>query len=567
MGIFSLVKDKLKTKDAEQQLGVGPRAKSEFFHLQKHAKFAGGAEDEPALGSGPHEGILFDGRKSFSNGKAGDKITTSVFPEPARGSAPGLGHITFTNLHQFSNKVELYRGSISTVYKAVCIENQQTVIIKIYDKGKMKLKNTLRMEREIRLMKMLTGPGMVSLYGVFEDDARKSLVMEYCSGGDLFKYLLLRGGHLDEHWVCTEVIAPLLRVLVSLHNDHVLHRDIKPENIFLTADHKLKLGDMGLAIQNSMELAFTRSGTLDYMAPEVLANPSADIQESPAVTKADLKQRGIRPYDDKVDVWATGILAYELVVGRPPFEVNDEVQTATMIMFNNNISYPSKHSGLWADFVKQSLEKKPHLRPTAEKMLDHPWVHLHETKATKQPAPDTVTLADSQASAEQLQLPLAVQAVIEQLPQNEKPPIIDNIPAVPIFRKSASMVNPSTNFQAKEGRGFQEAASPSTSASAAAATSSPKKMPIQAQDALPLHPFDPRRVPGLSSQGSGSVESSNGSFNTLMKKVSNGSVPNVTYTDSGADFLGEADRARGGMRVRMKHYFARQQKGLAQQPL
>ncbi len=69
----------------------------------------------------------------------------------------------------------------------------------------MKLKNTLRMEREIRLMRQLTGAGMVSLYGVFEDDARKSLVMEYCSGGDLFKYLLLRGGHLDEHWVCTEV--------------------------------------------------------------------------------------------------------------------------------------------------------------------------------------------------------------------------------------------------------------------------------------------------------------------------------------------------------------------------
>ncbi len=64
----------------------------------------------------------------------------------------------------------------------------------------------------------------------------------------------------------------------------------------------------------------------------------------------------------QVDVWATGILAYELVVGRPPFEVNDEVQTATMIMFNNNISYPGKFSSLWADFVKQSLEKKPHLR-------------------------------------------------------------------------------------------------------------------------------------------------------------------------------------------------------------
>ena len=84
---------------------------------------------------------------------------------------------------------------------------------------------------------------------------------------------------------------------------------------------------------------------------------------------------------------------------------------------------------------------------------------------------------------------------------------------------------------------------------------------------LPLHPFSLNRGQGLLSQGSGSVEASNGSFNTLMKKVSNGTVPNVTYTDSGADFLGEADRARGGMRVRMKHYFARQQKGLAQQPL
>ena len=75
-------------------------------------------------------------------------------------------------------------------------------------------------------------------------------------------------------------------------------------------------------------------------------------------------------------MWATGILAYELVVGRPPFEVNDEVQTATMIMFSNNVVYPPKFSALWADFVKVALEKKPHIRPTALQMLDHPWYSL-----------------------------------------------------------------------------------------------------------------------------------------------------------------------------------------------
>ena len=64
-------------------------------------------------------------------------------------------------------------------------------------------------------------------------------------------------------------MAPLLRVLSMLHAHSVIHRDIKPENIFLTASRTFKLGDFGLAIVGASELPFTRSGTLDYMAPEV----------------------------------------------------------------------------------------------------------------------------------------------------------------------------------------------------------------------------------------------------------------------------------------------------------
>lgn len=68
-----------------------------------------------------------------------------------------------------------------------------------------------------------------------------------------------------------QVIAPLLRVLARMHVDRIVHRDIKPENLFLTRKRQLKLGDLGLAIVASEELPFTRSGTLDYMAPEVHA--------------------------------------------------------------------------------------------------------------------------------------------------------------------------------------------------------------------------------------------------------------------------------------------------------
>lgn len=66
-----------------------------------------------------------------------------------------------------------------------------------------------------------------------------------------------------------EIVAPLLRVLEKMHTLSWMHRDIKPENIFLTRRGRLRLGDFGLAMNWEKELPFSRSGTLDYMAPEV----------------------------------------------------------------------------------------------------------------------------------------------------------------------------------------------------------------------------------------------------------------------------------------------------------
>ena len=175
--------------------------------------------------------------------------------------------------------------------------------------------------------------------------------MSRCAGGDLFKKLMLHGGRLPEGWVAAEVIAPLLQVLHRMHALRIMHRDIseyrmtvwahatplgfpslipacplsqcthlpasrarttpltarvhrattctptsEPENIFLTAEGDVKLGDFGLAIDWSHELAFSRSGTLDYMAPEVLINPATHLQESAAVTAPQLAAKNIRPY-------------------------------------------------------------------------------------------------------------------------------------------------------------------------------------------------------------------------------------------------------------------------------
>jgi serine/threonine protein kinase len=93
------------------------------------------------------------------------------------------------------------------------------------------------------------------------------------------------------------------------------------------------------------------AGTLDYMAPEVLVNPCTRLEEQNA-TQEQLDVRKIVPYTCKVDVWATGVLAYELVMGRPPFEVEKEAQTVALILQSEVISFSPDFSSEWANFVR-----------------------------------------------------------------------------------------------------------------------------------------------------------------------------------------------------------------------
>jgi serine/threonine protein kinase len=72
----------------------------------------------------------------------------------------------------------------------------------------------------------------------------------------------------------------------------------------------------------------------------VLKNPSVPFQEGRSVDPPMLASRGVTPYGPSVDVWAAGVLAYELVVGRPPFEVEDEAQTAALIMYSDALKFP-----------------------------------------------------------------------------------------------------------------------------------------------------------------------------------------------------------------------------------
>ncbi|KAK9817875.1 hypothetical protein WJX72_003532 [[Myrmecia] bisecta] len=283
--------------------------------------------------------------------------------------------IEYTSPDQFLQKVEIYRGRHSTVWSCICRDTAMPLVVKAYQKNKMHARHFKNVRRELKILQLFTRlgfSGVVTLLGTFETSEHIYIIMESCSRGDLFKHLLRQGGTIEEPKVCTEVVIPLLLTLAFLHANAIIHRDIKPENLFFGQDGSLKLGDFGLAVNFHDDKPISRVGTLDYMAPEVLAMPTPD-----QIAKGQIKTEDISCYNEKVDIWAVGILAYELIAGRPPFEVEDSDLTAHLIMTADVDRWPLTISGNCLNFIKSALVKKPEERPSADELLHHAWIRTY----------------------------------------------------------------------------------------------------------------------------------------------------------------------------------------------
>lgn len=138
---------------------------------------------------------------------------------------------------------------------------------------------------------------------------------------------------------------------------NVIHRDIKPENILIMDMDKMhvKLCDFGWSTHTIDERRMTFCGTVDYVAPELI------YQE---------------PYDEKIDIWAVGILTYELLTGSAPFTGQNEKDTYSNItgldlqcnQIYESVSVEAK------DFISKILVTIPSKRMSLEDMLKHPWL-------------------------------------------------------------------------------------------------------------------------------------------------------------------------------------------------
>ena len=156
---------------------------------------------------------------------------------------------------------------------------------------------------EINLLKSCRDERIVCYIEDFFESSKIQIIMEYCEGGDLAKFIDARRQFLDVDFIIEWVIQ-LTSGVCFIHKMKIIHRDLKPANIFLTSDQKLKIGDFGIAraLDNTCSLASTRVGTSVYMAPEIL---------------------GGEKYNTMADMWSLGIVVFEIITFKRPFHGHD----------------------------------------------------------------------------------------------------------------------------------------------------------------------------------------------------------------------------------------------------
>merc|ERR1712032_163536 len=144
-------------------------------------------------------------------------------------------------------------------------------------------------KQEIAIMKMMDHPNIIKLYENYEDHRNIYLVMELCSGGELFDRII-DAGHFNEVQAAT-VMKQIIQAIFYMHENHVCRRDLKPENfLFSNKDpidkSLLKIIDFGLSCKYSDgQVLTTKAGTPYYVAPQVLAGK----------------------YDQASDMWSCGV--------------------------------------------------------------------------------------------------------------------------------------------------------------------------------------------------------------------------------------------------------------------
>ncbi len=206
-------------------------------------------------------------------------------------------------------------GGMAYVYKAYDNIDNRIVAVKILKEEYLQNEEfTRRFKNESKAIAILSHPNIVKVYDVSFGDRMQYIVMEYVDGITLKEYI---EGQAEFKWKeAVHFTVQILRALQHAHDKGIVHRDIKPQNIMLLPDGTIKVADFGIARFSRQDIRATRStdkaiGSVHYISPE---------QARGEIT------------DEKADIYSVGVMLYEMLTGKLPFDADSAVSVAIMQM-------------------------------------------------------------------------------------------------------------------------------------------------------------------------------------------------------------------------------------------
>ena len=254
--------------------------------------------------------------------------------------------------------------------RCLLVKNKTTgILYACKELAKKKLSDYEGLMREVNLMIKLDHPNIIKLYEVYENEKYIYLIMELCTGGELFDRIVenTENGKPFTEKQAANLFRQMMSAINYCHKNGIVHRDLKPENLlYLNKDENspIKVIDFGMSKRfDSAHFMSEKVGTAYYISPEVLKGK----------------------YDEKCDIWSAGVILYIIICGYPCFNGDDDDEIFAAIQ-KGKIYFPSPEWDNISNDVKDLIKKmctSPEKRLTAEQVLNETWVKDNAPNSTQ----------------------------------------------------------------------------------------------------------------------------------------------------------------------------------------